>query len=110
MKNLFLGLALAAVAVGGSAFTNASNKLVDPTYAWDGTAFVLIDSYTQQSCNSGDEFHCAYVVTPAGAAVITPGMPSITETLGASYISDATPKLVPLQRLGSDVPLGIYTP
>lgn len=71
IKKLVLGLMLAAVAVGGSAFTAPKKSIVESFLIQPLTGIFLRVATAQGSClNLGSTLQCRYAVTSAGRLYI----------------------------------------
>lgn len=72
MKKLVLGLVLAAIAVGGSSFTNVKKKSVVENYFIQPISGIFVRANTANgNCiNLGVGPYCKYAITPAGRSNI----------------------------------------
>jgi ABC-type transport system involved in multi-copper enzyme maturation permease subunit len=92
MKKLLFGLALAAIAVGGSSFTNAKKKTITENFLIQPISGIFIRAITANgSClNLGGGLQCKYVVTDLGRWEIPSKVlyfeEDITEYLGNGWI------------------------
>lgn len=66
MKKLFFGVAVIAIAISASAFTNA--KIVDPTFAQTSSNNYVRVDYNDGTCLTPTDKICAYTITAAGLA------------------------------------------
>lgn len=106
MKKVFFGVAVVAIALAGSAFTNA--KIAEGDLYLQTTANQFTKSstgvYDPASCDEATvDFKCGYRVTAAGASIVTG---PFNEIQAASYLSASPALIVPVSGSAN----GIYTP
>ena len=99
MKKVFFGVAVVAIALSASAFTNAKvatgDRYINSTAASNPTYPRLSGTYNPLFCQDEQETACSYVVTTAGAPFVTASSYTATqlenfESLG--YVTESTEK------------------
>lgn len=91
MKKLFFGVAVVAIAISASAFTNARNT-VDTLAQTSPGVYVPVD-YADGSCKNDTVLPCAYNITPAGLTAGLQNSPGISAAQVQIYLTQATPFL-----------------
>lgn len=87
MKKLFLGLLLAAVAAGGSAFTYARKAITENYILQTSSGFFIRQATAPGVCTSSSGLNCEYGVTALGRLSI-PAQSSYTSTNIQDYLDN----------------------
>lgn len=101
MKKLLSGLLLTAIAVGGSAFTNAKKAITENYILQTSSGYFIRQAIAPGGCTSSSGLNCEYAVTAFGRLYI-PAQSSYTSANIQDYLDNDY--LEPIDEVGP----GIY--
>ena len=87
MKKLFFGLSLAMLAIGSSAFKNASRAITENYMLQTSPGTFIRQAAAPGTCTSNLGMHCEYAVTAFGRVYI-PAQSSYTSTEIQDYLDN----------------------